>query len=93
MAPTDPTFNKVMNDWINDSWPECKKKIGKFKPRAAGQPDPKDDTDLARWKEDRWTAFQAKFMSELEEIQTSKDLTAKELKEVGYLLPTHLDYI
>jgi hypothetical protein len=48
MSPKD-TFSKEQAEWIDATMPDYLPKLGKTKTRQLGQPEPKDDDDLADW--------------------------------------------
>ena len=76
MAPKD-SFSKQQSDWICATFPDYIKKLGKCKPREAGRPEPKDDSDLGEWVDAQKDEFLKTFKSELEASTTSiRDWTA-----------------
>jgi len=78
MSPKD-TFSKAQAEWIDATMPDYLPKLGKTKTRQPGQPEPKDDDDLADWVAQRRGEFFVKFKAELE----ASTITIPEWKKVS----------
>jgi hypothetical protein len=69
MAELKEKFPKELEDWFKDQYPDFDAKLGVSKPNQPGRPEPKDDSDLTKWKRERRNTFEETFKEQLKPIE------------------------
>lgn len=75
-------FSTAELSWIEATYPDFDKKLGISKPQIPGHEEPKDDTDLGKWKDSRWLEYKTQFQNEAGFIP--EDQNEAKVKEVRY---------